>query len=114
VARLVVAAARHLGADPRHLRPHLAGHRVPRPRQVEGGAQGERGGESKARKVEEVHLAKSSTRGPLLEEVHLVRHSTRGGGGSQRGGCHEDLSLHPEPGSEASQDVDKKCENAQV
>ena len=67
-------------------------------------------------RLEEVHLAKSSTRGPLLEEVHLVQlsTSTRNGGGSHRGGCHDDLGLHPEPVSEASQDVDKKCENAQV
>ena len=73
-----------------------------------------RGLKAAVAQAEEVHLARSSTRGPLLEEVHLVRHSTRGDGSSQRGGCHEDLSLHPEPGSEASQDVDKKCENAQV
>ena len=65
-------------------------------------------------RLEEVHLAKSSTRGPLLEEVHLARSSIRDGGGSHRGGCHDDLGLHPEPVSEASQDVDKKCENAQV
>jgi len=65
-------------------------------------------------RLEEVHLAKSTTKGLLLEEVHLARSSTRDGGGSQRGGCHEDLSRHPEPVSEASQDVGKKCENAQV
>ena len=65
-------------------------------------------------RLEEIHLAKSSTKGPLLEEVHLARSSIRDGGGSHRGGCHEDLSRHPEPVGEASQDVDKKCENAQV
>ena len=67
-------------------------------------------------RLEEVHLAKSTTKGPLLEEVHLVQlsTSTRNGGGSHRGGCHEDLSRHAEPVSEASQDVGKKCENAQV
>ena len=58
--------------------------------------------------LEEVHLAKPSIRGPLLEEVHLARPSIRDGGGSHRGGCHEDISRHPEP------DVDKKCEIAQV
>merc|ERR1712107_491084 len=47
-------------------------------------------------RLEEVHLAKSSTKGPLLEEVHLAKSSTRDGGGSHRGGCHEDLSRHPE------------------
>ena len=56
----------------------------------------------------------SRQQSPRLEEVHLAKSSTRDCGGSHRGGCHEDLSRHPEPVGEASQDVDKKCENAQV
>merc|ERR1711953_858888 len=56
----------------------------------------------------------SRQQSPRLEEVHLAKSSTRDGGGSCRGGCHEDLSRHPESVSEASQYVDKNCENAQV
>ena len=60
-------------------------------------------------RLEDVHLAKSSTNGPILDEVHLAKPSTstRDGGGSRRGGCHEDLSRHHEPVSGDSQDVDK-------
>ena len=53
MARVVACPCRPLHHPPHPPWPPLAGHRVPRPHRMEGGAQGEPRGESEAGEVEE-------------------------------------------------------------